>query len=696
MLCALLASGCSGREASDGSAHLPAADVLNPAAWPMHLVAGRFRGANALGPGDVNQDGFPDYVTNYEFDQRYVVSLHPGPEGDPKQPWPAVAAWSPNPLANGNGVNPEHAALADLDGDGNPDIAAAQGWSDLAFWEGSEPGIRIVWGPPPDLVLEPSAWIDGGRIPATTDRGHFLYVVPADINRDGACDILSGGRIHGGNGRKAGVVWIEAPAAGLSRRNLALWRIHDIDPEQTGAHGLVLSDVDRDGDEDILLANADWDTAESDERLLWYENPGVGSPAQMDPWPVHEIYRGEEFYAKPQVCPADLDQDGLEDVLTQTREHVYWFRKTGLDPVTWEKIPIEKDPVARWSARALRVADFDQDGRLDIAGMLVHEDGTLPAEKAAAFWMSYTGERPGTDNWVTRVIRWGSGRQMVLPIFGEKWDQMQLEDVDRDGDLDIVANCEEWWEQDIEFRFFWDPRSDPDSVAVVWFENRLSEAPCAFEERQGLCVFEAEHWTDLLDGAWIQGGRYPGYSGHGYLQDRNALDSKSPPWDDEGRGVRYSLRLSGGSYVLWLRRWVPSRWGFALSGLGGRRSEWVWIGLDGSPLEECRQAPSAPFDSWQWVRCEKTIDIEAGEHVLELRRLDGGFAVDRILLAADPGDEPTGLGPGETRASGRREQSLMSGSPKQRLPARQKRSPISKHARCPSAEPRSPFTTANS
>jgi hypothetical protein len=175
-------------------------------AWPMHPIDSRFRGANALMPGDVNQDGYTDYITNYEFSQRLVIELHPGAAGDVRAPWPTVEVKAPQPPFVGDAIDPEHSALGDLDGDGNLDAVAAQGYSERVWWEGSQPGIRIVWGPPKELVLDPEAWIDAGRIPATIDRGHFIYVVPFDVNGDGANDIVSGGRIHAGNGRKGGVI----------------------------------------------------------------------------------------------------------------------------------------------------------------------------------------------------------------------------------------------------------------------------------------------------------------------------------------------------------------------------------------------------------------------------------------------------------------------------------------------------------
>jgi hypothetical protein len=609
-------------------------------AWPMHPVDDRFRGANALGPGDVNQDGFIDYVTNYEFDQRYVITLHPGVSGNFRRPWPAVTAWKPKRLLPWTGVNPENAALGDFDGDGNLDVAAAQGWSRLAFWEGSEPGIRMVWGPPPDRVMDESAWSDGGRIPATIDRGHLIYVVPHDVNRDGATDIVSGGRVHGGNQRKGGVIWIEAPSNQADRRDLSKWAVHDIDPDQYSAHGLALTDIDADGDKDIALANADFDTPEDEEKVLWYENPGKGAPAQKGPWPIHVIYRGSEFYGKPQIATADLDGDGLEDLFTQTAQDIYWFRKTGVGPVSWEMVRIEKAPAAQWLSRPVRVVDLNGDGRLDLVGMLVHEDRILPGDKAAAFWMEYRGDKPRADNWTTHVIKWGSGRMMRLSMFGEKWDQANFADVDRDGDLDIVANCEEWWVDEGDYRFFWNRLLDPISVSVVWFENRLGEEPYVFEEAAGLLVIETENFSWQGGGDWVIRARYPGYSGDGYVQAANSQDTINVEWEAT-RGLEYNVKVEGGSYHVWLRRWITSEW----SRLGSFESNSALIGADGKQHGGIFDNNTDYYDQWFWLRAPDPLTLSPGAHTINLRVREGGYAVDRILMTRDPALVPSGAGP---------------------------------------------------
>jgi hypothetical protein len=266
------------------------------------------------------------------------------------------------------------------------------------------------------------------------------------------------------------------------------------------------------------------------------------------------IYQGSEFYGKPQIAVADLDGDGLEDLFTQTAQDIYWFKKTGVDPVAWEMIAIKKHPVAQWLSRPVRVVDLNGDGRLDLVGLLIHEERALPGDKAAAFWMEYQDVEPRADNWTTHVIKWGAGRLMRLPMFGEKWDQISFADVDQDGDLDIVANCEEWWVDEGEYRFFWNRLLDPISVSVVWFENRLGEEPYVFEEADGLVVIETEKFSWQGGGDWIIRARYPGYNGDGYVQAANSQDTINVEWEAT-RGLEYNVKVEGGTYHVWLRRW---------------------------------------------------------------------------------------------------------------------------------------------
>ncbi len=625
--------------------------IGNYVAWPMHPIDNRFRGANALGTGDVNRDGQNDYVTNYEFDQRYVITLHPPRGADPRRSWPSVVAFELKEGGRGvSGIDSESASLADLDGDGNLDIVGAQGSHITRFFEGDAPGIRVIWGPPPERALDPEAWVDGGLFPDTVERGHFLWIVPHDVNGDGALDVFYGGRVLWKNGAKGSIQWLEAPRDPALRRDLTLWRAHNLDPEQLDGHGFVLTDVDEDGDADVLDINADFDTPPEAITVHWYENPGPGSEAQKAPWPKHVIASDPAFYHKPQIAVADLDGDGLQDFVTAVEDAIYWYRKTARAPVTFERVVIPKDPVARQLTRPVRVADLNGDGRLDILAMNLHDNGVLPADRAAAFWMEYSGDTPRSDNWVTHVIKWGSGKPMETPAFGEKWDQAELIDVDGDGDLDVVANCEEWWADSIETLAWWDPRRNAQSVGVVWFENRLHEAPYAFREHAGKAVIEAEHHTDWRDSTWVIFSRYDGYAGEGYVQDFNSTRGE-PRAFEATLGLEYAVELEGGSYFVWLRTFVPSSWGRAGAGLGGTGSSSAWVGLDGTPAWAVVSGLAEVPDTWTWVRSERPLHVAPGRHVLNLRARSGGFAVDRILLTRDASFAPNGSGPEETRRS---------------------------------------------
>jgi hypothetical protein len=191
---------------------------------------------------------------------------------------------------------------------------------------------------------------------------------------------------------------------------------------------------------------------------------------------------------------------------------------------------------------------------------------------------------------------------------------------------------------------WWYPQLDSTSVAVVWFENRIREAPYRFRERNGVTAIEAEHFSDIGDGTWIKQVRFEGYAGDGYLQAHDGTTTTDRA-RDQTRGVTYTIHLDGGTYRLWVRRWVPSRWGYAV---GGTESNSAWIDVDGQPIGDVFDEGNDGYDVWSWVTAPALLQLPAGSHALTLRVREGGYAVDRILLARDTAVVPSGLGPPET------------------------------------------------
>ncbi len=664
VLLGAIAAGCTGGEsttAPDGppdgdpgtpTTAPPAIPVVDRSPWRMHHIDGRFRGANALGAADVDGDGRRDYVTNYEFDQRWILALHPGDGAAVRSSWPTVEIWRPDQLVEGSGKNPESTALGDFDGDGNVDAAGAHGFSDLPQFEGSAPGVHVVWGPEAAAVRDPSAWTDAGWIPVTVDLGHPHWISAHDVNADGLTDIVYGGRRHGGaggydmedleggNGSLTGISWLEAPADPAARRDLAAWRLHRIDATTPSGHGFVFADLDGDGDDDLVDANADFDTPQDQEAVYFYEHPGGDGPEVRGEWRRTLLPTTSDFHAKPSVAVGDLDRDGDPDIVTQTARHLVVFRNSGERPLRFETVEIPKPPQIAQLSRPVRLADIDRDGDLDVVGMLVHEDGDLPADKAAAYVLLNEGRPFEADGWQLLPVKWGSGVTMLIPGFGEKWDQVDVTDVDGDGDLDIVANCEEWWaEPRGEVAPFYTPGLSTTSVAVVWFENRIGEEPADAEEAAGRVAVQAEEPTEALDSTWVERAPVRGDdSGTVAVQALNGLAPEAGTLPPDGTaGSRHGVQVAGGDYILWARVWSPSAWS---SSLGGDASDSVWISIDGGPPALLGDAPGGPDDQWTWVRSPEPVTLGPGRHDLTLRVRERGVAVDRIELLADPAAVP--------------------------------------------------------
>lgn len=413
---------------------------------------------NGLDGADVNGDGWLDFVTNYEHGGRIRVALHPGANGDPRRPWRSVVV--------GYDPNAESVAFGDFDGDNRPDVVSAHGVES----NNSVSGVKIIWGPAPARATLETAWTASPDIPASVNGGQYTYVRAFDLTGDGRPEIVVGGRRDGlasdgdrpyaPHDRYAGLKWYEAPENPGERRDPSKWRQHVIDEEIKGSFGFQFGDIDHDGHPDVAVTNSDWDTREPDRVILWYRNPGRAD-ALRRPWSRHVIERTPHLFTKPQLALGDLDGDGRLDVVIQPsfEDKIWFYRNLGGDPIAWQKIEIQKPDIAAWRSRPTKIVDLDGDGRMDLVGALIHRDGRLPAAKAAMFWMTFAGDRPAGDNWKTHPIKWADGYIGAGKFVGEKWDQVMFHDVDRDGDLDIVANVEEYHEASDLF------------LGVVWFEN---------------------------------------------------------------------------------------------------------------------------------------------------------------------------------------------------------------------------------
>lgn len=430
--------------------------------WQMHTIDDVLRNADSLGMEDINGDGLIDLAVAWEKSNRITIHLNPGPERA-RERWPRTVI--------GFGGNVEEAVFADMDGDGRFDIVSTQG-QEFDDW-GNEPGVKIFWGPPIADLESSQAWSDELQevIPETWQRGQFIFGTTYQLDGRGGLDVVATGRILR-NGRHAGLIWVEAPED-PSGRDLSLYRVHDIDPGVYGSSWVEFDDVDDDGDPDIILTDSDIQNPPGTRLVAWYEHPGFGTDAIREPWTRHVIYRGDDLGNKAYVEVADMDGDGANDVLVQSSDTLYIFRKSATAPVAFETIAIPKTPETSFVTRGTLAGDVNGDGRMDVVGFLSHDNqGEIPADRWSIYWME-----PETDDlagpWRTHIIKWSFGKIPPENFAGEKWERSALWDVDQDGDLDLIATEEEIWTNT---RPWFDPEAGHAQVGLVWFENPTIDA----------------------------------------------------------------------------------------------------------------------------------------------------------------------------------------------------------------------------
>jgi hypothetical protein len=228
-----------------------------------------------------------------------------------------------------------------------------------------------------------------------SDLDDVQTLVGVDLDRDGDTDLL---------------------IAEAGRHTLS-WHRHDgmaipsytsitIDDEFTNVSAIAARDLDRDGDIDIVAA------ATRENRLVWYEHRPDEDPA------FHRHAVDVEAVAPTAVVVADLDADGDSDILAafEGNAPLVYYVNSGARPPTWtpEIVAVDARGVSDvWSE------DIDRDGDLDI----------LTVESEANEIAYYENNLDSSAGFVRYLVASGiSSVANIHPV-----------DVDGDGDLDVVA-----------------------------------------------------------------------------------------------------------------------------------------------------------------------------------------------------------------------------------------------------------------
>jgi hypothetical protein len=291
--------------------------------------------------------------------------------------------------------------------------------------EGNTRSVFVHWGPVDKTKqLDTAAW-RLEAIPALAGQQMAMYCLPVQLDGKRGVDLVIGSK---GPGAKIG--WLQSPA---NPRNLGDWLYYPL-CDAGWIMSLVAGDLDGDGDPDILASDRKGTSA----GCLWLENPGPG-PKQTESWTAHRVGPvGPEVMF---LAHADLDGDKLLDIVVPTAsKRLFFLRRTGDSPPAWEtrELPF---PQSLGRGKGVRVADLDLDGKLDLVVSSENYEGT-----SGLVWMSPAGS-PLASQWQVHRIAGPAGPK------GMKMDDVQLADLDGDGDLDVLTTEERT------------------GFGVCWFEN---------------------------------------------------------------------------------------------------------------------------------------------------------------------------------------------------------------------------------
>jgi hypothetical protein len=268
--------------------------------------------------GDINGDGHTDLVLGGTVWYENPGNLKSAP----------ATPWKMHRVADDR---THDAIVADFNRDGLLDIAT-RNQSDF----GHKAGDRVR------VFIQQRG---GGWEPHTIPCDHGEGIVAADIDRDGAPDIVIGGVWLRTVRDKGGVRWVP--------HRFAQWH---------ASASIAVADINGDGRPDIVLAPSE--LAKQQHRISWFEAPR--NPTQ-GPWREHVVADPVECVVHG-IQAADIDLDGRPDI-------VYAEMHQGQDP---DEVGVffNRDRGRRWVKQVLaetgshdiHVVDLENDGDLDLFG----------------------------------------------------------------------------------------------------------------------------------------------------------------------------------------------------------------------------------------------------------------------------------------------------------------------------------------
>ena len=391
--------------------------------WKEHLIDTAetndvdLSGSDGLTMGDLDKDGFPDFVSVHESDTEYegvaegFIRIAYG-SGQTDQ-------WDLVTLAEGAEAGAaEDVDIADVNGDGWPDIIAACELEHLIYFQNPGKNIRT------------EKW--ARIIPKiTAGRGSFIRVFFADFNQDGKPEVTApnkGKQLPGlHTDTLSPISWFEITGDPLVQNS---WKEHELTRVDIPENARPV-DLDGDGDLDIFGGSR------GEERAMWFENLG-SDPISFKEHPIH-ILDGDASYP---ICAVNV---GIHDFNGDQRLDVAIFQSNKRENFGWIEQPI--DPEDPWmfhhigtsskdSLIGIEISDINGNGKPDIiTGSYSEgsrdkdaEGSSVNSRMGRLSWFEHPEDPKG--DWIRHDIS-----RRIRGMF----DKFVAIDLDKDGDIDFVS-----------------------------------------------------------------------------------------------------------------------------------------------------------------------------------------------------------------------------------------------------------------